>query len=148
MPKVGALKVGHFMNRGLEVLVLDDDPISRRVMLAFLMHQGHRTMLTQDGVEALALLRDRSFDIAFLDLRMPGFNGLDLTRTWRAEEPLRRHLPLVALTCDTTPEIRENARIAGIDAFLVKPITPKELEAVIHRYCSNRETSLTPGHQS
>lgn len=122
----------------LRVLLAEDDPINARVMTFFLRQKGHEVLLANNGREALEVLRSRSIDIAFLDMRMPEMDGLMVARQWRSEELRGAHLPIVAVTANVTREDRNACFEAGMDDFVSKPIDPERLAALLQRYTRHK----------
>lgn len=118
----------------LNVLVAEDNAIAAKVIVTFLSRLGHRVTLTQDGEETLERARLQRFDIAFIDLRMPRIDGLDFTRSYRAEEIDGAHLSIIALTANAVEDMKQEALDAGMDDFLTKPVDPEELREIIRRY--------------
>lgn len=116
------------VSRCLRVLVADDNQINRTVCSKIIESHGHKTTLAADGDEALDILSqsDTPFDLAVIDYHMPGLDGMDLVRLWRANEPSQRRLPFVMITADTP---KEASRQLGdeIDAYLTKPLSPNAL---------------------
>jgi CheY-like chemotaxis protein len=86
------------------------------------------------GVAALEQLRRNHFDCVLMDMRMPGLDGLEATRRWRAEEGATR-LPIIALTANASEEDRQRCVTAGMDGFLTKPVDSKRLLSTLARYC-------------
>lgn len=119
---------------GFQVLVAEDDAIAAKVITTFLGMQGHRTTLTRNGRETLEQAHSGTYDIAFVDLRMPQVDGLEFTRRHREQELPGQRLPIVALTANAAEEIKQEALDAGMDAFLSKPVNPGELETLIRRF--------------
>jgi CheY-like chemotaxis protein len=119
---------------GLSVLVAEDNAIAAKVINAFLTKLGHRVTLSKNGEECLEQVRAQRFDIAFIDLRMPKLDGLELTRIYRAEEQEGQRLPIIALTANAAEDMRQESREAGMDDFLTKPVDPEELNDIIRRY--------------
>jgi two-component system sensor histidine kinase RpfC len=119
---------------GLRILVAEDNPIAARVIVTLLRQRGHRVTLAGDGRETLEQARDGGFDLAFVDLRMPGMDGLAFARTYRSGERGGRHLPIIALTADAAEEAGHRAAAAGMDGLLTKPVDPDALDAVIARW--------------
>lgn len=118
----------------LSILVAEDDPINAKVMTFFLQQKGHQVVLATNGREALEQLRQRLFDVGFLDMRMPEMDGLMVAREWRREEGKGRHLPLIAVTANVTREDRAACFEAGMDDFVSKPIDPVRLSELLDRY--------------
>jgi CheY-like chemotaxis protein len=120
----------HRRDRGRRpcVLVADDSPIGRSVLRQTLERAGYEVRVAVDGGEALeALERGRPpVDLAVLDVQMPGRSGLEVLRACRRLRP-RVALPIVMLTADRTPGLREACIAAGADEFLEKPVDPGTL---------------------
>jgi signal transduction histidine kinase len=102
------------------VLLVEDEPLVAEVVTALLQRQGHQVVRASQGLAALAELENGSFDLALLDLDLPGIDGIALARLVRA----RGHgLPMLALTARSDPDAEPAARAAGMDGFLRKPVT-------------------------
>ena len=91
-------------------------------------------VLVKNGEESLERALERRFDIAFIDLRMPKIDGLEFTRSYRAQEQAERRLPIIALTANAAEDMRQETLEAGMDDFLTKPVDPEELDEIIRRY--------------
>ena len=123
---------------GPRILLAEDNPINALLATKALERHGARVVLARDGHEALARIReatDLPFDLALLDIRMPGLDGLETARRIRTLEALggRPPLHLVALTANTGPDDEEAARAAGFDGFLAKPLNLRALPALLER---------------
>lgn len=112
---------------GLSVLVAEDVAASRMLLRAVLERGGHRVTLAEDGARALATLHAGRFDLALLDLHMPGLDGLAVARAVRRQEGKAGQIPLVALTADPEEAVGEACRVAGFDAVLRKPAESRRL---------------------
>ena len=108
---------------GKVVLLVDDCKTVRRMLDWTLKPAGLRTLHAADGVHALEMLRLEEVDLAFVDLNMPRMDGIELVRSIRADEKLRR-LPVILLTTEGRDEDRQAALEAGANLFLTKPYTP------------------------
>ncbi len=110
---------------GLNVLLVDDQRVNRRVGERMLERLGHRVVLASDGEGALAALAHQHFDAVVLDLQMPGLDGYQTARRWREDEARRGvgRTPILALTADVVAGQRERCLEAGMDACHSKPIT-------------------------
>ncbi len=119
----------------LEVLVVDDQPTNRLVIRELLTQAGHRVYEADGGDAALELLAGQEFDLVISDFHMPGLTGLDMLRELRAMQAPDRATPFILLTADLTNDARRDADIAGVSAFLSKPIDSVRLlhtiEAVV-----------------
>ncbi len=123
--------------RGARILVAEDEAINARLIHTLLVRGGHNVMLMRDGETALQAAREGDFDLAMIDLCMPGMDGIDFTRAYREYEAARadgRHMPIVALTANVAEQAREQCLEAGMDEFLTKPIDPATLAEVLSRF--------------
>ena len=117
-------------SRALEILLVEDDPTVAQVLTGLLAGRGHRARHAANGLAALVELKDARFDLALLDLDLPGMDGLRLARVIRsgATQP---DLPLIAVTARSIGDEETQIRAAGMDGLLRKPVTAALLEAAI-----------------
>lgn len=116
------------------LLVAEDDNINAKLINSLLRHAGCDVTLVGDGQAALDAAVSQSFDLAFIDLRMPLMDGIDFTRAYRAQEVAGRHLPIVAITANAVEDARADCLRAGMDEFVTKPIDPAVLQELLQRY--------------
>ena len=114
----------------LEVLVAEDNRVNQQVLCRILERAGHRPTVVGDGEAALDALETMTFDLAIVDMMMPGMGGLEVIRLYRhmAEDPDR--MPFVVLTANATAEARRECEAVGA-AYLTKPIETAALMAVL-----------------
>ena len=103
-------------------LVVDDNLLNSKLVSVFLKRLGWQVETREDGLGALARLREARFGLVLLDLRMPTMSGEQVCRVIREELGLRE-LPVVAYTAHGMPEERERMLAAGFSALLLKPIS-------------------------
>jgi signal transduction histidine kinase/CheY-like chemotaxis protein len=122
----------------LTVLLVEDDAVNRIVMEAVLRDLGVRAISADSGARALALLETAVVDLVLMDCQMPGMDGLTVTRQWRSKEPLlkRRRVPIIALTGETHAGARAACFDAGMDDYLTKPVSGRDLGAVLSRWAA------------
>ena len=89
--------------------------------------------LADNGLEALARLRDAAFDLVLMDIQMPVMDGLQATRLIRAD-PALAHLPVIAMTAHAMAGDRDKSRAAGMNDHVSKPFEPALLFAVMLRW--------------
>lgn len=125
------------------VLLVEDDVIVADVLLGLLQAQGHRTSHAGHALAALTANATQRFDLALIDLDLPGMDGLALARQLRAQGFDR---PLIAITARADAEAEPQAMEAGFDAFLRKPLTGELLADVIaaQSYPSSTDGASTP----
>jgi CheY-like chemotaxis protein len=97
--------------------------------------QGHAVQVVHDGQAALNAVVERRFDVAFFDIGMPALNGYELARRVRAQ-PQRQDMTLVAVTGWGQEADREQARKAGFDHHLVKPVEFDRVLAVLREHAA------------
>ena len=102
---------------------------------------GHRCTHAAHGLAALAALEDPGIDLALVDLDLPGIDGLQLARLLRDREGEGRRLPLIAITARATGDEEEQARAAGMDGFLRKPLSSSALERAMAPWLRERAGS-------
>jgi DNA-binding response OmpR family regulator len=107
------------------VLVVDDEPIVRDVVVRYLQREGFETLEAGDGLQAQELLREHEPSLVVLDLMLPGMDGLELCRWIRA----RSELPLIMLTARAEESDRIVGLELGADDYVTKPFSPRELAA-------------------
>jgi CheY-like chemotaxis protein len=125
-------------SRGLEVLLVEDDPTVAEVMVGLLGAQGHHVVHVAHGLAALARVAGGRFDLALLDLDLPGLDGLALARQLRAQG---FSAPLLAVTARADADAEPLARAAGFDGFLRKPLTGGLLLAAIESLLPETEAT-------
>ena len=117
-------------NRSLRVLVVEDDPTVATVVTGLLEFLGHEAVHASQGLAALTELAHGRFDLALLDLDLPGLDGFDLARIIRSQ---RHVIALVALTARSDPQAEALAFAAGMHGFLRKPVTSQILQEKIEQ---------------
>jgi CheY-like chemotaxis protein len=114
----------------LHVLVVDDDPLCRKLATALLKKKGHSSTIAVNGREAVKLAKVGTFDLILMDIMMPEMDGLEATRIIRGREKgTQSYVPIVAVTAGTTD--RGTCLAAGMDEFISKPIRSAQLMAMI-----------------
>ncbi|MBL8967948.1 MAG: response regulator, partial [Spirochaetaceae bacterium] len=110
---------------GLEVLVVDDDPVNRRVALRFLEELGATAAEAESGHAAITEMSRRHFDLVLMDCSMPGMDGFETARRIRdgSGGAKDRTIPIVAMTARALPEDRERCAAAGMNSYVSKPMS-------------------------
>ena len=114
--------------RSRHVLLVEDEPLVAEVVVGLLQRDGHRVVHAPQGLAALTALETQAFDLALLDLDLPGIDGLSLARLIRARG---LDLPLIALTARSDVEAEPASRAAGMSGFLRKPVTGEMLAGAL-----------------
>jgi signal transduction histidine kinase/ActR/RegA family two-component response regulator len=117
------------------VLLVEDNPVNQQVAAAMLGRLGLQTILASDGQAAVELTRERDVDLVLMDCLMPVMDGYDATAAIRRLTGARgARLPIIALTANAMQEDRRRCLDAGMDDFLAKPFTLRQLEAQLARW--------------
>ncbi len=116
-----------------QVLVADDQAINLYLVQALLEGLGHRVTTVQDGEQAVRLCLEQDFDLVLMDVMMPGMDGLTATRLIREREQGER-TPILALTAVSQGDFVEEAREAGVDGLLGKPVDEAMLKQALEQY--------------
>jgi signal transduction histidine kinase len=112
------------------VMVVDDNVINRKVAAALLQRYGLSVVTADAGEAAIESLQHQSVDLVFMDLQMPGIDGLEATRRLRTGGYAGA---IVALTASAEPEIARQCEAAGMNAVLLKPLQVRALEPLLAR---------------
>ena len=125
----------------LRVLVVDDGPVNRMLASKILQEQGMHVECVESGAEALERqrrhLRRKPYDLVLMDIFMPGMDGVETSRRWRAHEARTYGIgrtTLVALTANATEHDRQRFVRAGMDDYLAKPYGPRQLIELVRRW--------------
>jgi len=125
------------------VLIAEDHSVNQQVTLRILEKLGFACDLAATGREAVAACAAISYDAVLMDCQMPEMDGYEATRAIRAAETGRR-VPIVALTASALPVDRERALASGMDDYLVKPVGPAALDAMLSQLVSGAERRTEP----
>jgi DNA-binding response OmpR family regulator len=120
------------------VLVVDDEPIVREVVVSYLRREGYRTLEAGDGDSARRLLEEEPPNLVVLDLMLPGTGGLELCRWIRA----RSELPVIMLTARGDEADRIVGLELGADDYVTKPFSPRELAARVRTVLRRTATDI------
>lgn len=118
----------------VSVLIVDDNPAN--LQLATELLRGLNTFVIQasSGQQALDLCAAETFDIIFMDIQMPGMDGIETTRRLRSMEGDKRRTPIIALTAHSIIEQKAELLIAGMDDCISKPVSEAQLAHIISRW--------------
>lgn len=115
------------------VLLVDDSPSNRLVLNSILTAAGYAVDLAEDGLEALAAVRQKAYSVVLMDLAMPKMDGITAAREIRSLPGVFAQVPLIALTAYVSASDQQACLEAGFNEFLSKPIKDKDLLSALSR---------------
>ncbi|MDH5642368.1 MAG: response regulator, partial [Nitrospira sp.] len=127
----------------LQILLVEDNPVNRDVGLAMLNMLGYRVEVAANGRDAVDAVQRMLFALILMDCQMPVMNGFDATtaiRQWEETARPHRRTPIIALTANAMQGDRERCRNAGMDDYLAKPFTTKQLGDILAQWLSQPES--------
>jgi two-component system sensor histidine kinase BarA len=123
---------------------VDDYPSNLKLVAALLENLGVKVDCANNGFEALEFIENKNYDLIFMDIQMPGMDGIEVTNRIRLKESPGHHIPIVALTAHALTTEREAVLRAGMDDYLTKPIDEKNLERIIQQWTSRSDRREKP----
>jgi sigma-B regulation protein RsbU (phosphoserine phosphatase) len=136
-------------NSHAEILVVDDDAMSRRVLAQLLSAAGYDCRVSNDGSEALQTIHARPPSVLLLDFDMPGLNGAEVLRRLRSDDnPTVAQIPAIMLTAHGSEQSEVSCLQAGADDFVTKPVNASVLRARIETQLRLRSMRRQLEHQN
>jgi two-component system sensor histidine kinase/response regulator len=118
--------------RGRKILLAEDNEINQEITASLLRRRGAKVHLAANGLEALEILKQESFDAVLMDIQMPVMDGCAACREIR-KQPQHKSLPVIALTANAMLSDKEKSRQAGMNNHIGKPFQEEELLATLCR---------------
>ena len=115
----------------LHVLLVEDNPANQKLATYILQDRGHTVEIAGDGLEALCLTEQKSYDLILMDVQMPGLDGMEVTAEVRKREHGGRRVPIIAMTAHAMKGDRERCLEAGMDGYLSKPVNAQEMIGLV-----------------
>lgn len=128
------------------VLVVEDDPVNQRALVALLGSLGYGSEAVSAGMDAVEACERARFDAVLMDCDLPGMDGFKATAWIRQREGAARHTPIIAVTASVGLADREKCLAAGMDDFLPKPVRQDALEQTLRRWLTPNAVAV-PAHE-
>ena len=128
----------------LRILIVDDNPVNRKVQGLLLENWGHQVRTEESGASAVSLALSHEWDIILMDCQMPEVDGFEATRRIRLREPANHRVLVVGLSADVRPEAREESLQAGMDEFMTKPIRRPDFDEILRRFRDRLPAPVAP----
>jgi len=106
----------------MKILIVDDDPTTRKLLGLFLRSKGYEVAYAENGIDGLEKIGTENPNMVISDLNMPYMDGIEFVKSVRSD-PTRAELPILMVTTEGDPEERERALSVGVNGYLVKPVT-------------------------
>tara|TARA_R110000868_G_scaffold189695_2_gene433108 strand:- start:156570 stop:158441 length:1872 start_codon:yes stop_codon:yes gene_type:complete len=116
------------------LLIVDDDPLNRRLLQKIVERDGHTAILAVDGNDAIACLQKNDIDLIFMDVMMPNKDGVEATSDIRKMDNEKANTPIFAVTAFIHKENEDVCRNAGMNGFLSKPFNTDDVAKIIHDF--------------
>ncbi|HEX2907724.1 MAG TPA: response regulator transcription factor [Phototrophicaceae bacterium] len=138
------------MTRSQVIYVVDDEPTLREVVRRYLELDGFQVVEAETGPQALALLREKPADLILLDIMLPGLDGFTIARSLRQSPEYQNtqgSVPIIMLTSRGDEADRILGFELGVDDYVVKPFSPRELVARVKAVLRRSSAGGEPAHQ-
>jgi len=120
------------LKKGLKVLLAEDNIINQKVSSRILEKYGHLVTIAVDGEDVLAKMKEQTFDLILMDVKMPNMDGFEATDEIRSQEKKSGgHIPIIAMTAHVISGYRDKCISAGMDDCVTKPMRGEILEKII-----------------
>jgi CheY-like chemotaxis protein/HPt (histidine-containing phosphotransfer) domain-containing protein len=129
----------------LRILVAEDEPVNREVVVSYLQGMGWETTAVANGKSAVETFNSGHFDLVLMDVQMPWVDGFEATRLIREQESKGTpRVPIIGLTAHALKGDRDKCLSAGMDDYLTKPVEPEILYATIRRWAAIPQVAQRP----
>ena len=126
----------------MSILLAEDNPINQLLTLRILEKKGHHVVVVSNGLKAVEALTMKQFDVVLMDVQMPEMSGLEATAVIRENEKgTNTRVPIIAMTAHAGEAYKVSCLLAGMDAYISKPIRADELIQLVEN-CFNLESTF------
>jgi two-component system cell cycle response regulator DivK len=125
----------------MKILIIDDSPTNMKLVSFFMIQAEYDILEANNAACGIALAREKQPDMILLDIQLPGMDGMTAARLLK-NDPLTRHVPVIAMTAFAMPGDQERFIAAGCDAYIAKPIRYKKLLKMVDSFLKNGQEKL------
>ncbi|HUV07880.1 MAG TPA: response regulator [Spirochaetia bacterium] len=125
--------------KDVDILIAEDNVVNQALFKTILEKMGYRIQVANDGLEAVAQVKKKSFDLIFMDIQMPNMNGREAAEAIRK---LDKVTPIIAVSANAIKEEMQRALDAGMNDFITKPFKKKDLVPVILKWLKGKAQSV------
>ncbi len=122
------------MNTSLKILIVEDNPLNKRILSFYLTKEGYSVITASTGEEAEAIFQREKFDLVIMDLMLPGINGFEVTariRNYEENNNLEKKTVIIAISANTLNNERERCIQAGMNEYISKPFDMSNLKYIL-----------------
>jgi two-component system, sensor histidine kinase and response regulator len=123
--------------------LVEDSLINQAVLAAMLRSAGHHVDLADCGAKGIEAASEKDYDIILMDVSMPDMSGMEATAIIRQLGGAAAKVPIIAITAHALAGYQEMCLAAGMNSYATKPISQKDLLALVDTWCANPETQTT-----
>jgi len=138
-PSNNAANIDEQPNGPKRILLAEDNAINALLTRTLLEAEGHTVETVQDGQLAVEAMKTASYDLIFMDMRMPNMDGLEATRKIRTLPNVSKNLPIIALTANAFDDDRNACFDSGMNDFMTKPVSAEELSEMVSQWTKPKE---------
>jgi len=124
------------------ILLAEDNAINALLTRTLLEAEGCHVETVEDGLLAVEAVKNSSFDLIFMDMRMPNMDGLEATRKIRTLPNVSKDLPIIALTANAFDDDRNACFDSGMNDFMTKPVSAEELSEMVRNWTKQEEEAI------
>lgn len=122
---------------GCKVLVVEDNQLNQALLRSILDSIGLKCHLADTGEQAVALCEQNDYDLIFMDIQMPGMNGVTTAKMIRSKLPQYEYCPIIAVTANALKSAKDNYLREGLDGYIAKPYSPNDIRRITAQIISN-----------
>jgi CheY-like chemotaxis protein len=122
------------MLQNVKVLVVEDILIAQKIAKLTLLGLGCTVHIAETGMKGLQMAEQNRYQLILMDLGLPDISGIELTRLIRNSKKINYHVPIIALTATIHEDDRQLCLEAGMDDFIVKPLTSDKEQTIISMF--------------
>ncbi|GGX69880.1 response regulator [Saccharospirillum salsuginis] len=132
-PEDAPLMLGSVRN-AIRVLAVDDNAANLKLIVTLLESMGVLVDGVPSGEDAITAIQQTRYDLVFMDIQMPGMDGIEATQRMRRLEPAHQRMPIIALTAHALAEERQSMLDSGMDDYLTKPVDEDQLQRTLFKW--------------
>ncbi|GAB2631556.1 hybrid sensor histidine kinase/response regulator [Belliella aquatica] len=121
----------------MSILLVEDNETNLKFMKMLMKELGYEVTIANNGLEAVNFVKDRDFDLIFMDIQMPKMNGLEATKIIKGLET-KRNIPIVGLSANAFQDDINEAIATGMDSYIAKPVQVKDIALIIKKYFESK----------